>query len=288
MKAYRRKYLQHHSTVQWQQSEIGFLKENLERGVAVGLPDFAENGIIQRKQAHQSTYWVEVGYTLYPCPMLFRAEDLHASVFGGEAEKQKVVDFFTNRNEKPIVTISLMVVSPDLKHDNSFVQHVHGKIIPKWVKENAIHENAINKIINCSDGGPAHYKLSDHVAFISTHESTTGIALDWDFKATGHGKDLPDSKGGSAIGKFDQYQLSADGGEIAKIFNARGVYEYLVESMTTPDQDIFQKKGRSVYSRVFFYIPISGEGSVNRRISKAEMNPSLALRKCILFMALVT
>ena len=63
----------------------------------------------------------------------------------------------------------------------------------------------------------------------------------------------------------DRYDITAGDGEVSKIFDARGLFDYANQNLCHPKQNLYEKKGKGVYKRVFFYIPITGEDSVNRR-----------------------
>jgi len=122
---------------------------------------------------------------------LFRVEDLQVGKFfgGDEAEKQKLLDLF-NKEWKalPVVKVSVIIISPDLKHDNAMVQHIHDKVLIPWLKQHVVNPETFTAQLVFSDGGPAHYKLSDHVFWISTQKSKHDIHVRWNFMAPGHGK----------------------------------------------------------------------------------------------------
>lgn len=50
----------------------------------------------------------------------------------------------------------------------------------------------------------------------------------------------------------------------------RFVYQLLVENMSTPTKTLYQKKGKGIFKREFWYIPLKGEGAINRRITHAK------------------
>jgi hypothetical protein len=58
--------------------------------------------------------------------------------------------------------------------------------------------------------------------------------------------------------------------EVAKLYSAEDFFHFLKQKMTYPKKTIFQKKGVGVYRRVFHFVPISGDLSVDRKIQKCE------------------
>jgi hypothetical protein len=57
---------------------------------------------------------------------------------------------------------------------------------------------------------------------------------------------------------------------VVLIESIKYVYELLVENMSTPTKTLYQKKGRGIFKRIFWYIPLRGEGAINRRITHVK------------------
>ena len=93
--------------------------------------DFGENFGFKRKREQQSKYYMPTAATNFGCVVWVRVEDMHANLFGGEQEKQKLLQFFQSLNRLPIIFITLMAISPDLLHDQWFFQHfMDKKVLP--------------------------------------------------------------------------------------------------------------------------------------------------------------
>ena len=273
MKGYRKEYLQHFNKSQWQKAQFEYLEKNLPLRTTLVVPDYSENFHIERKRQHQSDYYFEKGCTLYPVVFLFRVEDLQVGKFfgGDEAEKQKLLDLF-NKEWKalPVVKVSVIIISPDLKHDNAMVQHIHDKVLIPWLKQHVVNPETFTAQLVFSDGGPAHYKLSDHVFWISTQKSKHDIHVRWNFMAPGHGKNWSDPEGGSCKKFGQKHQLRSASGLTQQIYDAHDFYELLKQRKTEPKKTIIEKKGRGIMKRFFFFVPVTGEESANRRIPKSK------------------
>ena len=168
------------------------------------------------------------------------------------------------------VQIDIVVVSADLKHDNAFVQHVHDTIITPWIKEHVVDPDTFSTEIHFSDGGPAHFKLSDHIFWISTHQEKHGIEIKWNFMGPGHGKKWSDGSGGACKNAGQLHQLRSALGETQKLCDSTDFFNFLRDKMAVPSQTIEQKKGRGLLKRFFFHVPVTGGDAVNRRIPKCE------------------
>lgn len=276
---YRSKYLLHHTKHIHQTAEFRYKISNLQRGEVLVVEDFSENGKLVRKFAQQDTHWAEHGYTLYPIVMLIRVEDLKDSFFtGGAAEKATLLEHFHQENKLPAILVNLTYLSDDVIHDNAMVQHAHGLAVEK-LKEITLATPTGQSVIKTahifSDGGPSHYKLKDHVFFISKHYELFGMVCNWNYMCSGHGKNWSDPFGGWAKAVLNRVQLEAEDGQTASITTVAEAVEYLRDNYSRPTKRTQQKKGLSVYCNIYEYIPASGPGSVSRRHPKVADFPGV-------------
>lgn len=139
-----------------------------------------------------------------------RVEDL-SDEYLGVGEKQKLLSFFEAQGRLPIVLIAHIIVSEDLSHDNAFVQHVNGRIIPEWLRKVLAPGTRIDLRILCTDGAPSQYKLADQILWVSKQgapDSDTARVRHI-FRGTAHGKDDSDPELGHHKNAADRWQLRA-------------------------------------------------------------------------------
>ena len=84
--------------------------------------DFAENGtiIVQREQF--ARYFMKVGFTIFPIVTLVDMRMLGDDEFE-PGERAALLEMFRKENRTPRLRISHLIVSDDLTHDDSAVQH---------------------------------------------------------------------------------------------------------------------------------------------------------------------
>ena len=137
---------------------------------------------------------------------------MRTEFYGGEVEKQRVIDFFKERDELPIIVVPFIFISPDLVHDGAAVQHFNDTLFTPWVKENAAPGVVFRKRIDWSDGAPNQFEYADQFYWISTQKKRHGIEMDWNFQGTGHGKNDSDPILGAHKNMSQRIQLQAGGG----------------------------------------------------------------------------
>jgi len=118
------KFVLHLDTGKWQSAEALLLKTP-PRGVVGAVQDFSENLSIEPKREHQSRHYAQVSVTLCGTMFYINVDDAkHID----EAERNRLKKHFADHDKPPVFKEFHCVVSPDLHHDNSFVQHCNDKI----------------------------------------------------------------------------------------------------------------------------------------------------------------
>lgn len=172
-------FLGHHDLMKWQGEDLKLKRAEFPRGTFGSTQDFSQNGALTVKFEHMSKYFNEISYTLYGVVMTFDARDLHGSAFegvgglNGNDAKAKVLKMFEDAKQRPLVTMTMLVVSTDLQHDPAFVQHVNDKLITPWVKTHANRAMAVHYVD--SDGCPNQFDLSHQYLWISGQQYRHGI-----------------------------------------------------------------------------------------------------------------
>ena len=258
-RAYWPRFVLHLDCGKWQSAEALLLKTP-PRGVVGAVQDFSENLSVEPKREHQSRYYAQVSITLYGTMFYINVDDLENI---SEDERKKLKKHLADNDKHPVIKEFHCVVSPDLHHDNAFVQHCNDKILTPYLIKNV---KDLKRISTISDGAPTQYKMSTHALWVSSHKRKTGIQADWCFRGTAHGKDEVDGACGDCKNAVQREQLKAERGETSKLKTSKDVMKFFTEKMTTFYKDYYTKKGAGVYRRVFHYVPSHGDGAVDRNI----------------------
>ena len=257
------KFLIHCDTGKWQSSEALLFKRP-PRGVVGGVQDFSENLSMEPKREHQSRCHSQVSVTMCGAMFCMNVDDLKTVA---ETERTKLRQHFARHGKPAVVKELHVIVSPDLNHDNAFVQHANDHVFTPYLKENV---DGLKKIANMSDGAPSQCKCSTHALWVSSHQHRTGILAVWCFRGTAHGKDEVDGGCGDCKNAIGREQLKAERGETSRVKSSVEVFEFLRDNFVKFSKDFYDEKGAGVHRRVFHCLPAHGEGSVNRNIRGCE------------------
>jgi hypothetical protein len=160
-------------------------------------------------------------------------------------------------------------VSADPTHDNAFVQNFNDR-----VTEFAATIKAPHVKWKChharSDGCKAQYKCAQHFYYVSCQQALTGIRLDWCFSCSCHGKDLVDPENGRAKHMAREHENNVGDNDEKSLRTSFELYKFLLKVFHTPNRDLLDKGMRGIYKREIWYIPVKGEGAVNRRVKQCD------------------
>lgn len=158
-----------HDYIARQQAEfLRNLKSTMDESEMTVLLDFAENYSFIVQDAAQGYHWDNTQCTLHPFVLY-------------------------NRKDGECHCTSIVIISNGLKHDTVAV-HKFQECMIKFVKE--IYPRT-TKIHYFSDGAAAQYKNYKNFANLIQHKEDFGIAAEWHFFATSHGKSPCDGVGGT-------------------------------------------------------------------------------------------
>lgn len=143
-------------------------KENLDNKTCIILLDFAENYQFVVQDEIQGFHWNKLGCTLHPVVVYYKDGDT-------------------------LKSLSICIISDDMEHDTCFVHQVQKKALD-LVKKNLPH---IQEVQYFSDGCAAQYKNFKNLLNLCYHASDFGLAAEWSFFATSHGKSPCDGIGGT-------------------------------------------------------------------------------------------
>ncbi|KYM99353.1 hypothetical protein ALC62_01883 [Cyphomyrmex costatus] len=163
------KLLRHSYIVKKQNEFLNSKKENLKSNECIAIVDFSENYSFVVQNAIQGIHWNNDQATVHPTAIYYKNE----------------------QNELKMK--SLVSISECLKHDTIAVHLFQSKIV-EFIKQNL---PKITKIIYFSDGASAQYKNRKNFINLSHHKADFGIAAEWHFFPTSHGKGPSDGIGGT-------------------------------------------------------------------------------------------
>ena len=155
----------------------------------VSVRDFAEGYSHACKNQHQSKYYSQPYTNLYPIVLTLDARDLNDLFFtkyglalDGAAEKKRILAGFEGLGMRPLITVAIMVSSPDTKKQFAFVKHVEEKIILPFVREIGINgPNTFKVHYVRSDGCSSQFTCKDAFWWMSQYFRLFGMHLDWSY-----------------------------------------------------------------------------------------------------------
>ena len=225
------------------------------------IEDFSENWKVQLWKEHQSRYWVQIGVTLFGMVLFIHIDNVRDIT---QDERTKLKKLKSDNNLPPIVIISCIVVSADLTHDAASVFHYNDHLFTPWLLEltkraDGTSPFGINKgrRIRLLDGA-THFKSSG-AAFWTSSQHEKGPKVENCYHATAHAKDLSDSECGGLKNMADREQGILEGtGGTSVIKTPEDLYNFAQRKYHLPPSHIYEKTGRGIYRRHFFYQPATG------------------------------
>lgn len=258
---YWKQFSIHHQTAKLQEDDIRHVRLNPERGLTVSVEDFSENDHIKPKREHASRYFSEVGYTLYGMVLTGHLDDFKNI---DEDQREEIRSLLESKGLPLAITETHMVISGDLTHDSAAVMHFNDNLLTPYIKENMVD---IRKRVRITDGAPQHFKLAHLALWTSCQQMQTGIQSENLFGATAHRKDLSDSECGGAKHVVHREQMGSREGETSKVKAPYDAYLLIRAKYTNLTHERFVKKGATgIYRRFIYWVPASGEGSIDRNI----------------------
>jgi hypothetical protein len=283
LEAYWPVYIAHHDLSKHQDDDWEQQRKNFPRGTFVSTQDFSENYHHQARKEFQSAYFVEIGSTVYGMVIRVHLADIGTEaelIARGEepvitdAERAILEQMFKDLDEPAILTISHIVISSDLIHDEAMVQHCNDVILIPWMEK--IKASGVTWVRHHarSDGCKKQFKDGTQFLWISKCHERTGIHLEWNFFCSCHGKDISDPECGTCKIYARKRELEHTEARPTRIRTALDLKDLCegkpegVKGLIWPTRTVFKKRGRGIFRRYFHFVPAAGVGAVNRRIPK--------------------
>lgn len=161
--------LEHDFLAKQQSSYFSQKRESLEVGEVFASGDFSENYSFIIQDAVQEYHWANDQATLHPW-----------------------VCYYVDENEK-IQHISIIMITDHTKHDYATVYAFQQRLIDILKKKIP----GLKKVYYMSDGAGSQYKNIFNFKNLCLHKKDFGVAAEWHFFATSHGKGPCDGVAGT-------------------------------------------------------------------------------------------
>jgi hypothetical protein len=254
-------FILHHDLARWLDEDYQ-VQSSVRPGHASATQDFAENFTHEHKLEHTAKYFNTKASTIYPMVLETHLDDLTNI---SQDEKIRLRTLFDQHKLPHVISEAIVVISPDLNHTAANVIHFNDHILIPYLKKNA---PAVHTLHVRSDGARSQYKQSKLFLWISKHKSSDGLCIDWSFFCSCHGKAKCDPVGGGCKSHAKRQELASTLEKPTLMPQSSDLFRFLQDTYMEPRQTLFEKRGRGIYRRVFFYVPQTGEGSVNYRIAE--------------------
>ena len=198
---------------------------------------------------------------------------LHVTILYRHATE--INDGIESTEENPeIVKEHVFVISDDVIQDNGSVHKVQ-ELLNNYITNDLGQQVTI--MHEFTDGCAAQYKSRLCLGDLSCCIADFGYKMQHNFFETSHANGEQDAAGSHVKQKVSQAVLR----RTAAIKSAKDMHTYLTESFTLPSASSFLSSTKSVNlkQRLFFYIPASGEGSVNRNRPERKFREVKGIRK---------
>lgn len=254
-------YPMHSFMAKWQRDQLDSLLEHLPLDHAVAIHDYSEGYTCRSQDETQSEYF-DVSKVSLHVTILYR----HATERNDGVESTK---------ENPeVVKEHIFVISDDVIQDNSSVHKVQELLNTYFTKELGQELAVMHEF---TDGCAAQYKSRHCLGDLSCCVADFGYKIQRNYFETSHAKGEQDAAGSHVKQKVSQAVLR----RTTEIKSAKRMHTYLSENFTLPSASSYLSRTKSVNlkQRIFFYVPATGEGSVNRNRPDRKFKEVKGIRK---------
>ena len=215
-------FLMHAFTSSWQGRQLsgdnGIIREEGGHRATVSI-DYSENWTHTVHFEHQSAYWSRSNTTLVPVIVCFDTRDVKPQLW----EKMQIErDAYERERKEAMLPLKIQIaigfISEDKLHDKAMSQHIMDDTI-SWI----LKFTNCEKIITLSDGCRAQFKSRHMAGWMASIPRRFGIAFEWHFHCSCHGKCLCDSVGGT----WKHLAENAVSGQSKSFSKAKDLYDFL-------------------------------------------------------------
>ena len=230
----------------WQRDHMDNLIENLPKDEVICVHDYSEGYSFRQQDELQSEYFDVAKVSLH-ITILYR----HAV--------ESVDGKISTDKEPTIIKEHLFVISNDEVQDFHSV-HKAQELVNEYLEGQL--KMKIKQFHEFTDGCTAQYKSRHCIGDLSCCLADYGFQIQRNFYETSHAKGEQDAAGSNVKQKVSQAVLR----KTATIRNTKNMKNYLEDNFSTPSTSFASRtKAVGMARRVFFYVPTSGDGAVNRK-----------------------
>lgn len=254
-------YPLHSFMAKWKREQLDSLLEHLPLDHAVAIHDYSEGYTCRSQDETQSEYFDVAKVSLH-VTILYR----HST------EKNDGIE--STQDNPEVVKEHVFVISDDVIQDNNSVHKVQELLNTYLTKDLGQQITVLHEFI---DGCSAQYKSRHCLGDLSCCVADFGYKIQRNFFETSHAKGEQDAAGSHVKQKVSQAVLR----RTAAIKSAKDMHTYLSESFTLPSASSYLSRTKSVNLKqhLFFYVPATGEDSVNRNRPDRKFKEVKGIRK---------
>ena len=234
-------YPYHSFMAKWQKEQFDHLMTNLPLNHIICVHDFSENYTCRSQDEIQSEYFDPVKVSIH-VSIVYRHADI--DIDGKASTEQDPV----------LIKEHIFALSEDNTQDYHFVHHTQGLILTYLRNEVKVK---VDKVHEFTDGCAGQYKSKHTFGDLSCSLSDFGCQVDRHFFETSHAKGEQDAAGANVKQRATLAVIRRE----ASIKSAKELYEYLKDKFSLPSST---NSKTTLNKRVYFYIPLNGEGAVDR------------------------
>lgn len=245
----------------WQRKQFNTLLKSLPQDQAIAVHDYSENYNCRRQDEIQSEFFDAAKVSI------------HVTVLYRHATARQ--DGNQSTMESPeLVKEHIFVLSDDGVQDCDSVHKVQETVCSYLTETLA---QPIKHLHEWTDGCAGQYKSRHCVGDLSCSVADFGFPITRNYYETSHAKGEQDAAGGHVKSKVTQAVLK----RTARISNAKEMTDFLTEHFSIPARTSFASRSSSVSlnRRLFYCIPESGKGSVERNRPGRRFKEVKGIRK---------
>ncbi|KAK3753750.1 hypothetical protein QZH41_005245 [Actinostola sp. cb2023] len=249
-------YPYHSFMSKWQKEQFDCLVNNLPLNHIICVHDFSENYTCRSQDEIQSQYFDPNKVAIH-VSIVYRHADLRTD------GKQ------SSEDDPILIKEHIFALSDDNTQDYHFVHHTQGLIL-NYLR-NDLHLN-VEKVHEFTDGCAGQYKSKHTFGDLSCCLADFGCQIDRHFFETSHAKGEQDAAGANIKHRATLAVLRRE----TSINSAKDLHDYLSQHFVSPTS---QSTSTTLKKRVYFHIPVTGEGSVNRNRQDRTFKELKGIRK---------
>ena len=250
-------FLPHHNRAKYQDAEWKRLWENVSAvpNRVCCVMDYANSYAHEHKDEHMQEFWSTSSTTIFGCVMKIAIANLNDTFL--PADERAALIFMLDEQKLPHeVIIMHALLTPNPHHDTAGVQFFFEKRLFPWLWENTTGLQDGGLFYVRSDGCGGQFKSGRHFRFIANFAQyawARGVRLLWSHFESAHGKDLSDPECGRMKFILRCHEMRHTPMNPTMLKTSFEAYTHLSTHHCKTTRSIFEKKGKGIHSRVYYF-----------------------------------